>query len=101
MMPARAMLAAVGVVATVAFIGCAGDDGAAPFNDSITESGLSADLHILSHDSMGGRLVGSAELDRASNWIRDRFAGANTFKTASPPGVRCALTSSKNSAVAK
>ena len=75
MMPARAMLAAVGVVATVAFIGCAGDDGAAPFNDSITESGLSADLHILSHDSMGGRLVGSAELDLASNWIRDRFAG--------------------------
>ena len=24
---------------------------------------------------MGGRLVGSAELDLASNWIRDRFAG--------------------------
>lgn len=52
---------------------CANDDGAAPELDSITEAGLRADLHVLSHDSMGGRIVGSPELSRASDWIRDRF----------------------------
>ena len=52
---------------------CTAPDGVAPFNDSITASGLTSDLYVLSHDSMAGRLVGSPEIGRASDWIRDRF----------------------------
>ena len=56
-------------------IGIAGcESGDAPYIDTITEASLSADLYVLSHDSMAGRLAGTSELDRASDWIRDRFA---------------------------
>ncbi len=53
--------------------GCVADDGQAPANDSITEAELRGDLFALSHDSMGGRLAGTDDLDRTSDWIRDRF----------------------------
>lgn len=46
---------------------------AAPFIDSITAAELSADLHALAHDSTRGRLVGTLEIERASDWVRDRF----------------------------
>lgn len=49
-------------------------DPGAPGNGTITETGLSADLHSLSHDSMQGRLVGTPEVARAADWIGARFA---------------------------
>jgi len=61
------------LVTAVLVSGCTAADGVAPFNDSITESALTSDLYVLSHDSMAGRLVGSPELDRTSDWIRSRF----------------------------
>lgn len=48
-------------------------DARAPFIETITQEGLRADLYVLAHDSMQGRLVGTPEIDRASDWIRDRF----------------------------
>ena len=48
-------------------------DARAPENGSITQDKLSADLHVLAHDSMGGRLVGSEHLGAASEWIAGRF----------------------------
>jgi hypothetical protein len=45
-----------------------------PGSDAISEARLSADLHALAHDSMRGRLVGTPDLERAGDWIRDRFA---------------------------
>ncbi|MDX1493901.1 MAG: M28 family peptidase [Longimicrobiales bacterium] len=53
--------------------GCAMDDGLAPGNDSITEAELREAVFTLAHDSMGGRLAGTDDLDRASDWIRSRF----------------------------
>lgn len=53
---------------------CAREDGTAPFVRSIDQGRLRADLFALSHDSMAGRLVGTPEIERASDWIRDRFA---------------------------
>ncbi|MDX1646835.1 MAG: M28 family peptidase [Longimicrobiales bacterium] len=52
---------------------CARSDSAAPGNETITETELREALHTLAHDSMGGRLAGTDDLDRASNWIRDHF----------------------------
>lgn len=54
-------------------LGACADDGSAPELASITESDLRDDLFELAHDSMAGRLVGSPEIGRASDWIRDRF----------------------------
>ena len=65
-------LIAVCLLSFGTFVGCG--DGGAPDLDSIREADLRADLFTLSHDSMSGRLVGSGELDQASDWIRDRFA---------------------------
>jgi len=59
------------VVATLLLTGCM--DTGAPFNDSITESNLSDDLHFLASPEMRGRLVGSPELATASEWIAERF----------------------------
>lgn len=53
---------------------CGRPEGVAPQIDSIQESDLRADLFALSHDSMAGRLVGTPQLDLASDWIRERFA---------------------------
>jgi hypothetical protein len=73
-MKAKAFVLTIGVAAFTTVLTACGDDGAAPFNDSITEAGLSADLFALAHDSMGGRAAGSPELARASDWIAQRFA---------------------------
>ena len=63
------------LVILVAAVGaCSEPDDTAPFLNTIDEAGLRADLFALSHDSMAGRLVGTPELTRASDWIRDRFA---------------------------
>jgi hypothetical protein len=58
--------------AALAFAACT-DSGGAPSIDWITQAKLSADLYTLAHDSMAGRLVGSPEIEEASDWIRDRF----------------------------
>ena len=52
---------------------CGSPEGVAPQIDSIQESDLRADLFTLSHDSMAGRLVGTPQIDMASDWIRERF----------------------------
>lgn len=52
---------------------CGSPEGVAPQIDSIQESDLRADLFALSHDSMAGRLVGTPQIDMASDWIRERF----------------------------
>ena len=57
-----------------AALGACGGPSGAPGIETITQEGLSADLHALSHDSMGGRLVGTPELERTSDWIAERFA---------------------------
>lgn len=62
----------VAVCAAIA-AGCGPDEVEAPANDSITQAELREDLFTLSHDSMGGRLAGTDDLDRASDWIRDHF----------------------------
>ena len=71
-MPGSRSMARAAALAGMLLAGAC-SDGRAPLNETITETGLSADLHVLSHDSMGGRLVGTPELGRASDWIRDRF----------------------------
>ncbi|MDH3270524.1 MAG: M28 family peptidase [Gemmatimonadota bacterium] len=57
----------------VLLMACGGGERAAPYNDSITEAELRDDLFLLAHDSMRGRLSGTAELETTSDWIRDRF----------------------------
>jgi hypothetical protein len=52
--------------------GCTNSD-VAPSLESIQEGELRADLFALAHDSMGGRLAGTADLERASDWILDHF----------------------------
>lgn len=61
------------VVGLVLLGACAVDDGAAPANDTITQTELRGDLFALADDSMGGRLAGTPDLERAADWIRDRF----------------------------
>jgi hypothetical protein len=65
----------IGVTCLVAgLVACGAGERTAPHLDAITEEGLRADLFTLAHDSMRGRLAGSAEVGMASDWIRDRFA---------------------------
>ncbi|MCA9737263.1 MAG: M28 family peptidase [Gemmatimonadetes bacterium] len=45
-----------------------------PGIDAITEEALSSDLYALAHDSMQGRLTGTAEIGRAAEWIAERYA---------------------------
>src|SRR5687767_1083871 len=77
----RRYLWALAIPAIALFGGCAAagrpaDDSAAPFNDSIREASLRADLFALAHDSTAGRLVGTPEIVKASDWIRARFEAA-------------------------
>ena len=67
--PTRFVLAAA-CLTTIAACG----DRDAPGVQTITEEALSADLHALAHDSMRGRLVGTPEIAKASDWIAARFA---------------------------
>ena len=75
MTESRSMDARSAAVLAVALTAAACGSGAdsAPQVGSITEADLRADLFTLSHDSMSGRLVGTPEIDAASDWIRDRF----------------------------
>ena len=66
------LLPGLTVLSLFAALSACGDSGA-PQNSSITQDQLSADLHMLAHDSMGGRLVGSPQLNAASDWIAGRF----------------------------
>jgi hypothetical protein len=72
-MRTRIALSFVVSALTITLAACASEEGRAPFIDSISESSLRADLFTLSHDSMAGRLVGTPEIEQASDWIRDRF----------------------------
>ncbi|MDA0328308.1 MAG: M28 family peptidase [Gemmatimonadetes bacterium] len=68
------VFARAGLAALVVLVGCAAEDHIAPFSEGITEAGLRADLFVLAHDSMAGRLVGTPEISRAADWVRDRFS---------------------------
>lgn len=66
------------VLCTIALTACAGFGAAstsetAPFNDSITEEALSADVREMAHDSTRGRLAGTQEIQQAADWVRHRF----------------------------
>jgi hypothetical protein len=69
----RTFRSCAALAATLLVASCGGETGP-PFVDTITEEGLRADLYALSADSMAGRLVGSPELAKASDWIAARFA---------------------------
>lgn len=71
-MPKRALSGPALVACVLALAGCA-EAGEAPYVETITEAALSADLYALAHDSLAGRLVGTPEIERASDWIRARF----------------------------
>src|SRR5690606_7918357 len=45
----------------------------APFNTSIEQSALIADVQTIAHDSTRGRLVGTPEIARVADWIGERF----------------------------
>jgi hypothetical protein len=45
----------------------------APFNDSIVQSGLKADLYFLAGDGFRGRLTDTAENSLATDYIKSRF----------------------------
>ncbi len=68
----RTVSGAIGLVTLLTAFTCSGV-GLAPYNETISESALRADLHALAHDSTRGRYVGTPEIERASDWIRDRF----------------------------
>lgn len=61
-------------LALATLLSACADSDAVPGTSAITQDRLSADLHALAHDSMRGRLAGSEELQRASDWIAERFA---------------------------
>ncbi len=66
------MRSAAALLSLLALGACA-DDWVAPFNDSFSEPKIRADLIALSHDSTQGRLVGTPELGKVADFIRDRF----------------------------
>lgn len=70
-MPPRISRLTVALALPITLASC--DSGAAPFNDSITAEELRADLEFLASDEMQGRLVGTAGIDRAANFIASRF----------------------------
>src|SRR5687768_17501430 len=67
----RRSRAAFVIGSSVLLAACGSDT--APFNDSITEAELRADLYALADDSTRGRLVGTPEIAETSEWIRARF----------------------------
>ena len=60
-------------LASLLALGACADAWVAPYNNSFSEQAMRADLIALSHDSTRGRLVGTPELEKVSDWIRDRF----------------------------
>ena len=73
--PLRRAVSLAPLLTIIALAACAGP-GAAPGSESITEAGLRSDVFALADDSLRGRLVGTPELEKASDWFRDRFASA-------------------------
>lgn len=77
--PGRGGAVGVVVVAGVALFwasACADagrEPGPAPYGDAISEAALRADVEALAHDSTRGRLVGTPEVEKVADWIRDRF----------------------------
>ena len=53
--------------------GCSDSPKSAPLESSITASELSTDLHFLAGDHMEGRLVGTSGIERAADFIANRF----------------------------
>lgn len=60
----------------LALSACAAAPGTAPLNDSIMEESLRADVVTIAHDSTQGRLVGTPEIEKVADWIRERFQAA-------------------------
>jgi len=73
-MKTRTAPARLAALLSILPLAACGDSGEAPGIGAIAQDALTDDLYALSHDSMAGRLVGSPELDRASDWIAARFA---------------------------
>jgi len=71
---ARRRAAHVALLPALLLPAACGPDTTPPFVDTITEEALRTDLYALSADSMAGRLVGTPELEQASDWIAARFA---------------------------
>lgn len=67
------MLARLTLYATLAVVPLAGQQPAAPFNDSIRREELEADIRFLASDQMRGRLTGSPEAALAARFIESRF----------------------------
>ena len=59
------------LLAALALGACA--SATAPFNDAISQAQLRADLYALAHDTTRGRLVGTPEIVKASDWVSGRF----------------------------
>lgn len=64
---------AIPCLVSVIALACA-DAGSAPFNDSIGQAALEADVRAVAHDSTRGRLVGTPEVERTADFVRRRFA---------------------------
>lgn len=60
-------------------------DGTAPFNDSIDQDDLKADLFFLASDAMRGRLTTTPENQLAGEFIQSKFEGLG-LKPAGPNG---------------
>ncbi len=71
--PLRRAWGRMSLLTLMTLAACVGSDEA-PGSDAITEAGLRSDVYALADDSLRGRLVGTPELEAASDWIRDRFA---------------------------
>ncbi len=62
-----------GIGVVTALVGCADLTEYAPSDISITAEELSDDLHFLAGDDMEGRLVGTTGLERAAEFVANRF----------------------------
>lgn len=71
--PLRPLLLGASLAVAATAVACRALPEEAPYVESITEDVLRADLYAISDDSLAGRLVGTPELERTSDWIRDRF----------------------------
>ncbi len=73
--PLRLVPGGMSLLTLLTLAACGGSDEA-PGSDAITEAGLRQDVYALADDTLRGRLVGTPELEEASDWIRDRFASS-------------------------
>lgn len=83
----RSVRSFAGSLLIVTLAACAnGTPGPAPLNESIEEAALIADVQTIAHDSTRGRLVGTPEIARVADWIRDRFTSLG-LEPAAPDGT--------------